>query len=95
MTEISPANEAILGELIDLRVEVLGLRQMVAMLMHEISQNAKNPADKLEQIIARYESQNFDVVGEISPAKSIEHKILQLKDAREQGVFSMAREWKR
>lgn len=86
-------NQALVAEIVSLRAESLVLRKVCAMLIAETCRSAPDPLKRAEEMIALYESLQFDVIARTDleqPGMQPMHQELESKEAE---FFALARKW--
>lgn len=93
MTDQNGINQAFLAEIVSLRAESLVMRKVCAMLIAEVCRSASDPQQRAEEIIALYESLQFDVIAQSDLQQQGMQQMHKELDQKEEAVFELARKW--
>ncbi|KPF75841.1 hypothetical protein IP68_04695 [Blastomonas sp. AAP25] len=86
-------NQAFLAEIANLRAENLITRKICAMLIAEICRSATDPQLRAEEMIAMYESLQFDAIAQSDLQRLGMQQLHKELDQKEEELFALARKW--
>lgn len=86
-------NQALVAEIASLRAESFVLKKVCAMLIAETCRSAPDPSKRAEEMIALYESLQFDVIAQTDLEQPGMQPMHQEQEKKEGELFVLARKW--